>query len=221
MVFALSACGGISQAEHDRLKEEVERLENELRRMRDNTDNGDQGTTPSPFASVSVGDVIQFGALDWRVLDVQDGKALILSERIVTQQRYHSYESITWDRSEIREWLNGSFIENTFTAEERGHIAESRITNENNPNGTSGGISTIDHVFLLSIDEAQIYFADNEARIARNATNTASRWWLRSPGYRSNDAANVYEDGYVDIIGRLVDNASGGVRPALWLDITS
>jgi hypothetical protein len=143
-----------------------------------------------------------------------------LTERIVTIQRYHSNEPATWEGSEIREWLNGSFIENTFTTEERRHIAESRVTNDNNPaHGTSGGISTIDHIFLLSIDEAQTYFTDNEARIARDAAGTASWWWLRSPGYNSLLAACVNSDGNVIVYGIYVDLEDGGVRPALWLNL--
>jgi hypothetical protein len=91
--------------------------------------------------------------------------------------------------------------------------------NDNNPNGTSGGISTIDHIFLLSIDEAQTYFADNEARIARDAAGTASWWWLRSPGGGSGLAARVDGDGTLSVSGFSVGNDSGGVRPALWLNL--
>jgi len=40
-------------------------------------------------------------------------------------------------------------------------------------------------------------------------------WWLRSPGNNSNNAANVNDDGSVNINGNNVNNASGGVRPAL------
>ena len=37
----------------------------------------------------SVGDVIQFGGIDWLVLDIQDGKALLLSEKILEERPYH------------------------------------------------------------------------------------------------------------------------------------
>jgi hypothetical protein len=43
----------------------------------------------------------------------------------------------------------------------------------------------------------------------------ASWWWLRSPGNNSNNAANVNDDGNVNINGNNVNNDSGGVRPAL------
>lgn len=41
------------------------------------------------------------------------------------------------------------------------------------------------------------------------------RWWLRSPGNNSNNAANVNNDGYVNRNGNNVNNDNDAVRPDL------
>jgi hypothetical protein len=56
------------------------------------------------------------------------------------------------------------------------------------------------------------------ARIAKYK-NDACWWWLRSLGIHSDDAANVYNDGFLDLSGDNVDRSDGGVRPALWLNL--
>ena len=40
------------------------------------------------------------------------------------------------------------------------------------------------------------------------------RWWLRSPGNNSNNAANVNNDGSVNNNGNNVNNDNNAVRPA-------
>jgi len=154
------------------------------------------------------------------VLDVKDGKALILSDRVLTSHQYHSSNSeITWENCSMRAYLNGSFIDNTFTADEKKYIAEQRIENKNNPtHGTTGGIATIDKIFLLSIEEVNTYFTDDSSRIAYNMDNNSSLWWLRSPGLLSYSAARVGRDGGVYSHGNFVDS-NDGVRPALWLNL--
>ena len=44
-------------------------------------------------------------------------------------------------------------------------------------------------------------------------------WWLRSPGYSDINAASVDYDGNLGMFGVEVNNAEGGVRPALWLNL--
>jgi hypothetical protein len=173
----------------------------------------------SPFASVRVGDIIQFGQLDWLVLAAEDGKALVLSDKILENRNYHADGGdITWEHSSIRAYLNGEFY-NGFSAADQNRIISTNIVNNGNPMfGTAGGNDTTDNIFLLSIDEEQTYFADDSARIALDSDGTAHWWWLRSPGFDSNLAACVdyggdfssYGNGVILIIG---------VRPALWLNL--
>jgi len=161
----------------------------------------------------AVGDVISFGGHNWRVLDVQDDRALLLSEQILEQRAFDdasSLERITWETSSLRYYLNNEFINNTFTNEERVRIAETRLFN--NPNSwfesDYGGV-TYDMIFLLSINEVIQYFGDsgmfasresnipgvmgrrifsdryNNARVATWEGDQPFIWLLRSPGQAS------------------------------------
>jgi hypothetical protein len=149
--------------------------------------------TQPPQSSVNIGEVIQFGGYDWRVLDVQDGRALILSDRAVILQQYHSdrNEIVTWENSDIRAWLNGDFYNETFSANEMNRISE-----------------TQDRIFLLNTLQVERYRAN---------INTTSWWWTRSPGNGTNRTALVRANGSIDYAGNHVDNRNGGIRPALWL----
>ena len=185
------------------------------------------------------GGIIQFAGIEWLVLDVRDGKTLILSNEILTNRAYHpEVADITWAESDIRQYLNGEFYESTFSADEKARIAETQLSNKPNQwYGTEGGSDTTDKVFLLSIEEVVKYFGDSgqlanrpddeglpayfmhdeysPARIAVNQdTGEAASWWLRSPGGSSNRAVYVGKYGRIYITDDpFVNYADIGVRP--------
>jgi len=187
--------------------------------------------------AIKIGSIIPFGKYNWRVLDVQNGRALILSDRIIERREYHGKrESITWEQCDLRRYLNSTFY-NSFSTEDRVRIAQTKIRNPYNPwFGTNGGNETADKIFILSLDEVVKYFGDsglmrnrpgyriwiddlyNSVRIAVDSDGSAL-WWLRSPGGTSNFAAHVDSDGNVRVDGNIVNNFTGGVRPALWLNL--
>ena len=161
--------------------------------------------TPAPApVSVSIGDLIQFGAHDWRVLDVQGSRALIITENVIMQREFGG---LPWQGSLIRHYLNSTFF-NTFSPQDQARIAETNVAVSINPLGfgLSGFVDstyTTDRIFLLSIEEVVRYFGDsgllaeysneafpissisdnfNSARVARDLNGTASSWWLRTPG---------------------------------------
>jgi hypothetical protein len=110
-----------------------------------------------------VGDKIKFGGYDWIVLDVQGGKALILTEKVLFHLSYDaSYaEVVTWADCSVRTYLNEYFYD-SFSAADKVRIAETRNVNKDNPwHGTDGGADTTDKVFLLSIEEVVKYFGDS------------------------------------------------------------
>ena len=124
----------------------------------------------------------------WRVLEVdrEHDRALLIAERPVCNRPYHSKrEDITWERCDLRAWLNGEYYDTAFSEEEKAAIIETHLSNPDNPQyNTPGGNDTDDRIFLLSIDEAEKYFKDDTDRTA------GIWWWLRSPGY------DGYRDGY-------------------------
>ena len=210
------------------------------------------GTASAP--SVSVGDTIKFGKyeqdndlsngkedIEWIVLATEGNKALVISKYVLDScQEYNtSYDDVTWETCSLRKWLNGTFFNTAFTAEEQNKIILTTVTADANPGyDTLPGNDTLDKVFLLSITEVNKYFSSDEARICaptdyaiaqgahtNNDTFTGGRdacsWWLRSPGFISTYAAEVYYDGIVSNWGTNVDQYVVAVRPAMWIDIGS
>ena len=125
-----------------------------------------QPPATEPQQSYTVGDTVHFGQYDWRVLDVQNGKALLLSEDIVEQRAYNDEDTdITWETCTLRAYLNGEFYEN-FSEEDRARIALTRNENPDNTWGTfdgkrfntPGGNPTNDYIFLLSVPEVLKYY---------------------------------------------------------------
>jgi hypothetical protein len=106
-------------------------------------------------------EVIEFGGFEWRILDVREGRALIVTDKIIESRPFHSeWINITWADSDLRAYLNGEFLDN-FSIEEQNQIAETVNHNQDNPwYGTYGG-STTDYVFLLSLEEVVEYFGDS------------------------------------------------------------
>ena len=183
--------------------------------------------------TVSVGDVIRFGKYDWLVLDVQGNRALVITEYVISQKPFHhTSEPVTWETSEIRQYLNSQFF-SRFSQQNQARIATTTVTNNNNPLfGTRGGSDTIDRIFLLSIEEVVHYFGDsghlarqqlvgldqnrmwvhysegvindayNEFRSAYDIGGLASDWRLRSPGLFPDDTA------YVSMTGMLIPHGS-------------
>jgi len=159
---------------------------------------------------------VEFGGINWRVLDVRENRALILSEHVLFSQPYNDeWLPVTWESSALRDYLNNEFL-SRFSPEEMARIAEALIYNHDNPQwGTPGGNDTYDGIFLLSIEETRRYFEQNSARVGRNEDGQTSSWWLRSPGISNFTAYIVGHDGTLG--GLNVSLGGPGVRPALWL----
>lgn len=180
--------------------------------------------------------------LRWKILDIQDEKALLITESVLEEKRFYKY-SITkedyeplgtksWERCDIREWLNGEFLEKAFNTEEKKLIFRTGLYPEKNPKYDSNrGRATNDNIFVLSISEAQQYFESDKDRIAKYTPHGdrtgyhakeydgCAKWWLRTTGKKSDFAALVERDGSIDIAGDMVDCSLIGVRPALWVNL--
>ena len=110
--------------------------------------------------------------IEWKVLELQGNKALVIStdciDAVPYQNRkylgnslYDVSEACTWETSDIRKWLNGTentallgyegyhysdFYGKAFTEQERSMILDTQVTN-------SLGNATTDKIFLLSVEE--------------------------------------------------------------------
>lgn len=203
--------------------------------------------------NAKVGDVIIFGAyeqdndtsngkeeIEWLVLAKEDNRVLVISKYALDCQPYYKpYMDVTWETCTLRTWLNNDFLNTAFLDEEQLKLQSTIVSADINPKySTDPGNNTKDVVFLLSISEAEEYFAGDEGRMcfptkfaAANGAyvddeNGACHWWLRSPGGRQSVAAYVCDDGVIeccgrvrDLIGQLVLGTDIAVRPAMWIDL--
>ena len=176
---------------------------------------------------MKIGDKILFGDFEWRILDLQDNRVLIITEYIIEQRSYHDfYKEITWADCSLRKYLNAEFY-NKFNDYEKSRICE--VTNKNTDNqwyGTKGGEDTKDKIFLLSMEEIVCkYFGDSSDKLynpgknqrywfERKDINNPNRtaylndnkeqiwwWWTRTPGRVGIKAVYIHGDGNIGIQG--------------------
>ncbi len=192
--------------------------------------------------------------IEWRVLDKatvdSNGKncILVISRYALDRLPYNAYnvykdfeggcDEVTWETCDLRKWLNNEFYYGAFSEVERNQLLTIK---NNNPDASSyerrwygkGGNATSDNVFLLSYEQAENYFENDDDReccptdfAMWNGSSVGNehhcKWWLRSPGESQYEAMQVLYDGhlYSDLdYGYSSVVTSGGicVRPALWI----
>lgn len=197
------------------------------------------------FVNVKVGDIITFGnywqgkdesagkqPVEWQVLDVKDGKALVISKYGLINHEYNEkWTGATWETCTLRKWLNDTFIKDIFSAEEMKAVTLSDVSaDKNSIYNTNQGNDTKDKLFLLSIKEVKQYFVSDEKRLCKPTEYAVYHgaydlncgygwWWLRSVLAGGYFAANVGSHGSVSYDGAYLDHYMGSVRPAFWLNL--
>ena len=202
--------------------------------------------------NVQAGDTVFFGAypqghiidekkdpIEWLVLDKNGSELTLITKYAVDALPYMKYNynknhtPVTWRTCLLREWLNGTFLEMAFDPGEARMLRRTRLKNGD------GSYDTTDKVYLLSVEEAETYFASDEERkcIAtqyalefgayRSSIEPTCLWWLRTPIYSSNDPIlqeagtyATYRIGCVGTSGQIVGvghylNCLYGVRPVI------
>lgn len=181
----------------------------------------------------------------WRGLSTSSNNVMLVSEQLLDVQAFYpeTYsnpqginKSITYEYSYIREWLNNDFYNCAFTIDEKNTI---KITNVDNSTSTKKpGSSTYktwnntnDNVFLLSYNDAKIYFSDDNDRIAsptdyaeclgiwKSSLNYKSPWITRSPEwhYSSTSLPMITEEGLPAY--DVSPSEFNGIRPAITLTL--
>ena len=106
-------------------------------------------------------------AIEWIVLDKDGDKVLLISKYLLDCQPYHTeVTDVTWETCSLRQWLNGTFAEAAFSADEAERILTTTVSAAVNPEYSADpGNDTEDKVFLLGISEAETYFETLEERV--------------------------------------------------------
>lgn len=188
--------------------------------------------------------------IKWRVLSVEGNDAFLLADEGLDNKPYHGEMTETsWENCSLRAWLNDTFMRDAFTEEEQDAIKITTVSNSNKDNpdesiDSDGGADTQDRIYLLSAAEAantaygfddRFYSMSRTREVKTTAyaydqgafaswieeIDDNGKWWLRSPGFNTNEAAYVSEYGGGEYYGTNVTEDSFTVRPVIHLDMSS
>lgn len=192
-------------------------------------------------------DRIEFGEYDgkplqWRVLNVENDTAYILSDSVITERAFNEVlEPTSWEACTLRSWLNEEFYTTAFTQEQQDAILTSYIRGEQHgyegKEGWSEEGAVKDKIFLLSYADIRnmsygfpwfcCYYPDvfKQATYA-NLLDTVD-WILRTTGtsFNSTSVYNVWGTGMLSSV-MIKDLSSAyvttpyGIRPVLQLDLS-
>lgn len=109
-------------------------------------------SNPRTTNGVSTWDCIYFGnyyqsnsstkePIKWRVLSVKGNEAFVVADMALDCKPYNeTEEDVTWETCTLRQWLNSTFLDAAFDAEEQSAIKTTTVVNEDNISfGTAGG----------------------------------------------------------------------------------
>lgn len=160
--------------------------------------------------------------IEWTVLAVEDGKAMLISRDILDMQPYHTLQTpVTWADCTLRAWLNGEFLETAFPGELQEKLLNTKILDYKNAEAEEPVVCE-DRVYVLHPTEASLLLGNQDGRAAeasaycRAVAGTQEvSWRLRASGEASSYAFTVKPAG--DYCCWIADKVSG-VRPVIWVD---
>jgi len=179
-------------------------------------------------------------ALEWTVVSRSGNYALLVSNKIVKFMKMYSTTESTWEDSYVRDWLNNSekgfgqlytkgksFMGTAFTSEEKAALVAQCDAPGSNE-------ASQDKVFILSLAETKEYLSllgsgcypteyavleGQRIGLGKLQNDTARWWWLRTTDAEQHFRF-VNDTGAIDERVRDADNDYGGIRPAVWVDLT-
>ena len=197
---------------------------------------------------LKVGDTFKFGSyyqessnymspIEWIVIKRLGPKVLLMSRYGLDRKQYHHENAdVPWEESDLRKWLNDTFLKTAFSEEEQKRIALTNVENIADPQyQTFGGKNTDDYIFCLSMAEADSLFDEDAARkciptpyavgegvvqsevFMLNGKGTCL-WWLRSRGVYEFGAYLIRENGSIGGYNDLSSTFTA-IRPVLWMNL--
>ena len=181
--------------------------------------------------------------IEWKVLDVQDGKAFLLSDKILTYKVYNEEvegyvfefeeKEFVWESSYIRNWLNTEFYDAAFSEDDKNRIIKTKYKSEGGRSYEPEKVSyTSENVTLLSDEEVRTYLGEGESAEAKDtqyACDNKDRWafdgkWYLRSSYEGGKSAPLRYTHYVGVNGKIdwdgYQDTEFGIRPAMWVSIS-
>ena len=137
-----------------------------------------------------------------------------------------SDENTLWSKSELREWLNDSFINKSFSSRAQARIlSQTTITTYKDAQGVEQMDVSEDKAFILSKAEAEKYFPTDDEKLAPatkylplteahiNEGNGCAHYWLRTPS-QSGDTMYINGSGTINEDGKEASRVMA-VRPVI------
>ena len=181
-------------------------------------------------------DIVQFGDYSWIVLDKSSTDILLVSESYVDKRLANEYTGSSkygkyrcWSQSTLRSWLNGSFISDAFSSEERDLLKINKITTpEYNVDGYDGwneqriDVTTEDKVYIPSIADVENYNikpipATSSSGYYNRYDDDENPGWLRDRGHGIAFQSTLNSDGSDG--SEWHHYSSYGVRPIIRVNI--
>ncbi len=197
------------------------------------------GTTTNEYYYKYSDKYYKYSPIKWRVLDNSNGRLKLIVDKSIAASEYYGVEGeeVFWETSSLRSWLNNEFYNITFTEDERQTILKSNVQLKDSEvnEEIKGGNSTIDNVYLLSVEDVRNKaYGFNSAPIINSASRkikptdyalalaanswkgyiNAAEWWTRSPANYTTNPVTVYQSGIVRSGGRY-DIYELGVAPVI------
>lgn len=193
-----------------------------------------------------VGDIVVIGSyeqdnvldngkepLEWIVLESHEDKAWLMTKYCIDQAIFWPERvSRHWGNSNLRAWMNGDFIAETFTEAEQSVILTTVVKNEDRNGRKEARQDTEDKIYLLSKEEVMHFMPECADRVAYpteyaktkgitlSEETGSCRWWTRTPGARPMDICGMRLDGRISAYGMQdVDWPTNTIRPVMWVRV--
>ena len=179
-----------------------------------------------------LGNVVFFGNrngrdMEWIVLDVEEDKVLLLCKQSVRSAEYGSGYDYSWEKCDIRKWLNKDFLKESFNRQEQNAILTTIVDNQkdelsdkewnnrrNNKYSYLTRNNTKDKVFIQSLYEARKY-----ANLLKEKAYQDWSWTRTLGGDITGQEIAVSFEGNRLMGGTTWQSKSCSVYPAIWVNL--
>lgn len=205
--------------------------------------------------NAQIGDIVEYGSyeqdgdesngaesLEWIVLDRTDEGTLLVTKYVIDGKPYDegSYGVTRWDTSTLRAWLNGEFLDGTFTSEEREALLQKHTYVQVENPFESGyyypDLDVWDTVFLLETEDIRqkyftmVYPVDVTPYAKENGAHydedsSGAWWWVELTSFYDGEPSDrhvitrdySYQGPDGDLFTWFQKDTVDGVRPAIWV----
>lgn len=154
------------------------------------------------------GDVL-FGEAHWIVAEKKKDKVFLIKTKPTNGLAYNTTDNkVTWKTCDLREFLNGSYMDDLFNKYMKDRIIKKKVVVKDNKKFGTKGSTTTDKLYLLNNDQFYKYEKD--------LNSFSGDYWLIGPGETQREAQFV-SDCEVKEAGYPVNDRYINTRPCCWV----